>query len=184
MPSVRGWNIDPKGSIAMVDRRRHVHSVAVLLGVALLMILPGCSPATPNALDKLGSTTITIKGKPFRLWIADSADEQQRGLMFVPADQMTPLRDGTARGMIFVFDHDQVLTFWMKNTIIPLDIAYLDAQGKVVAAYTMPPFDERAGQYSSRVAARIAIEVNANTWSELGLRPGDLITIPATLLKR
>jgi len=148
------------------------------------MILPGCTPTKPNELDKLGTFRATIKGRPFELWIADSLDEQEKGLMFVTSDQMAPLPDGAQRGMIFVFDHEQSLNFWMKNTIIPLDIAYLDSKGVVVATYTMAPLDERLGQYPSRSPARMAIEVNANVWSDVGLSAGDQIEIPATLLKR
>lgn len=168
----------------MLSRFEPRLTMLTILGASLSMILPGCAPTKPNELDKLGSARMTIKGKPFELWIADAPDEQEKGLMFVTSDQMTPLPDGAERGMIFIFDYERTLNFWMKNTVIPLDIAYLDTNGVVVATYTMAPLDERLGQYSSRVPARMAIEVNANVWSAVGLAAGDRIEIPATLLKR
>jgi hypothetical protein len=71
----------------------------------------------------------------------------------------------------------------MKNTIIPLDIAYLDASGRVLAIHTMVPLDTRAGQYPSGSPGQFAIEVNANTFSDLGLVVDDRIDIPPDVLK-
>jgi uncharacterized membrane protein (UPF0127 family) len=73
--------------------------------------------------------------------------------------------------MIFAFDRAHTLNFWMKNTIIPLDIAYLDSKGVVVATHTMAPLDERSGQYSSGSPAQYAIEVNAGVWGRIGFAP-------------
>jgi len=147
---------------------------------ALSFVLHGCacSPNEPNALDALGTIDLKIKNQPFRLWIADSSDEQQRGLMFVTADQMAPLPDGTKRGMIFIFSQERPLNFWMKNTIIPLDIAYVDANGVVVATYTMAPLDTSLDRYPSVQPAKYAIEVNADVFSDVGLKAGDVIKIP------
>ncbi len=143
----------------------------------------GCGPTAPNPLDELGTVDLTIKDRAFRLWIADDYQERLRGLMFVTAEQMAPLPDGTERGMIFVFDHEQQMSFWMKNTIIPLDIAYLDSDGVVLSMYTMIPLDTRVDQYPSREPARFAIEVNAQVFSDIGLNEGDRIEIPSSLLK-
>ena len=162
---------------------------ATIIGVMLPCLIMGlygasCSPKRVEELDKLGTVGLTIKQQPFELWIADDASEQTQGLMFVPAERMSPLADRTERGMIFVFDRARALNFWMKNTIIPLDIAYLDSEGKVVATYTMAPLDERAGKYPSRSPAQYAIEVNAGVWERIGLRPGDTIEIPSAVQRR
>ena len=148
---------------------------------ALCMTMPGCAPTEPNELDKLGTVLITIKGQPFQLWIADDSEEQARGLMFVTKEQMAPLSDNTDRGMIFRFERERPLSFWMRNTIIPLDIAYLDKNGIVVSIHTMAPLDDRVGQYSSGRPAKYAIEVNADRFKSLNLKPGDRIEIPASL---
>lgn len=148
----------------------------------LLMFLPSCSSSEPNELDKLGTVGMTVKSSRLRLWIADDSGEQLSGLMFVTAEQMADLPDGTRRGMIFVFRRDQQNSFWMKNTIIPLDIAYVKADGTVVSLYTMAALDTRTGQYPPREPYRFAIEVNAGTWTKLGLKPGDRLDIPESIL--
>jgi uncharacterized membrane protein (UPF0127 family) len=160
--------------------------VVGILWSCLAMSLYGasCAPKRAEELDKLGTVRLSIQGQSFELWIADDVSEQTQGLMFVTAERMSPLPDGTERGMIFAFDHEQVLNFWMRNTIIPLDIAYLDSDGVVVAMYTMAPLDERPGQYPSGSPAQYAIEVNAGVWGRIGLRPGDAIEIPSPVQKR
>ncbi len=156
--------------------------------VAILVLVVGaaltgssCGTRQAEELDKLGTVRITIKDKPFELWIADAYAEQQQGLMHVSAERMAALPDGTQRGMIFVFDHEQQLNFWMKNTIIPLDIAYLDSAGKVVGMHTMAALDDRIGQYPSGAPALYAIEVNAGVFNTIGLHVGDVVDIPASL---
>lgn len=156
---------------------------AAVLSLAAALHVASCTPTEPNELDKLGTVKVTIKSQAFELWIADNSTERARGLMEVTAAQMAPLPDGTKRGMLFVFQYEQHLSFWMKNTIIPLDIAYLDSDGKVVTTYTMAPLDDRTGQYLSRSPARFAIEVNANVLAELGVGVGDKIEIPTAVLK-
>lgn len=149
-----------------------------------IVFLDGCAPTEPNELDKLGTVTISIKGRPVQLWVADTDDERLKGLMFITAEQMAPLADGTDRGMIFVFEHDEMNSFWMKNTIIPLDIAYVASNGTVVTMHTMAPLDDRPNQYPPTSAYRYAIELNAHRFADLGLKKGDKIEIPDTVLKR
>ena len=150
----------------------------------LLMFLPSCSSSKPNELDKLGTVDMTVKSSRLRLWIADDFSEQLSGLMFVTAEQMADLSDGTRRGMIFIFRRDQQNSFWMKNTIIPLDIAYVQADGTVDSLHTMAPLDTRSGQYPPLKPYRFAIEVNAGTWSKLDLKRGDRLDIPESILNR
>lgn len=64
--------------------------------------------------------------------------------------------------MLFLFPHEQVLSFWMKNTLIPLDIFYFDARGQIVSATTMEPCKaDPCPSYSSEGAAQFALEVAA-----------------------
>jgi len=154
-----------------------------LLYVALFHAA-GCSPTKPNELDRLAKVTMTIKGHRFDVWIADSSSERERGLMMVTQEQMAPISDGVDRGMIFVFDHDERGSFWMKDTIIPLDIAYLAADGTVVTTYTMAPLDTRYNQYAPTKPYRYVIEVNANRWNDLGVRVGDKVDIPPEIANR
>lgn len=159
--------------------------VAVFMIASFLLHGLSCTPApNPDELDRLGTLDMAIAGQKFKLWIADSHSEQANGLMFVTAERMAPLADGTERGMIFVFPRDQHLSFWMKNTIIPLDIAYLSSDGTVIKTYTMAALDDRYNQYPSGRPGRYAIEVNAGVWSRLGLKAGDRIDLPESLLKQ
>lgn len=150
----------------------------LMLGLVSSMLGASCAPSEPNVLDQLGTVNVSIKGQPFRLWIADNSSERERGLMFVTADQMAPLADGTQRGMLFKFDRELEMSFWMKNTIIPLDIVYLDADGVALSIYTMAPLDTSYNRYPSREPAQFAIEVNADVFSDLGLQPGDRVQLP------
>lgn len=159
-------------------------SLLLAAGVVLAVLKTGCTPTEPNKLDELGTVSMKVNGQSFQLWIADDHNERTRGLMFVTAEEMAALPDGTRRGMLFVFDYEQPLTFWMRNTIIPLDIAYLDDDRKIVAMYTMAALDDRAGQYPSRSPARFAVEVEADVWRELGLEVGDTLEIPPEALNR
>ena len=157
----------------------------LLLSAGMVFYTSSCAPQVqPDALDTLGTVDMTIKNARFRLWIADEYSEQQTGLMLVTAERMAPLPDGTKRGMIFVFDYEHQLSFWMRNTIIPLDIAYLDSRGTVVATHTMAPLDERHNQYPSGKPARYAIEVQAGVFTDLGIKAGEQITLPESILKR
>lgn len=164
-----------------------VRATAVLTSLlALTLGVSGasCGQSLNSDLDRLGTVDLTINAQKFRLWVADENSERERGLMKVTSGQMSRLSDGTERGMVFVFDRESVLYFWMKDTIIPLDIAYLDSQGVVTAIHTMAALDTRVGQYSSGRGARYAIEVNADTFGRLGLKAGDRVEMPDSILKR
>lgn len=144
----------------------------------------GCDRDKPNRLADRATTDMSIKGQRFRLWLADNLDDQNAGLMHVTADQMAPLPNGMERGMLFVFDRPVRASFWMKNTIIPLDIAYVATDGTVVAIYTMVPLDTRSNGYPPGDLYRFAIEVSANRLTGLGVKVGDRLQIPPTILKR
>lgn len=133
-----------------------------------------------NDLDDLAVTTVTIGDTKVQAWIAATVDHRAKGLMFVQADEMTPLDDGTERGMLFVFDKERLLSFWMKDTIIPLDIAYARTDGTIVKIHTMTPLD--LSGYSSQQPARFALEVNAGLFAAEGIREGDVIDIPEDVL--
>lgn len=91
-----------------------------------------------------------------RLEVVESVEDRARGLMYrssLPADQ----------GMLFVFEAEQPLTFWMKNTLLPLSIAYLDANLKIVDIQDMNPAPaaiREPPRYPSAKPAQFALEVN------------------------
>lgn len=78
--------------------------------------------------------------------------------------------------MLFVFDAERQLSFWMKGTLIPLDILFLDSQGVVMDVQTMTPQpgapDSELIVYTSAKPARYALEMNAGLAEALGIEPG------------
>jgi uncharacterized membrane protein (UPF0127 family) len=134
-----------------------------------------------NDLNAMETTTVTINGHRFNVWLARTWKERELGLMQVSASEMAPLPDGTERGMLFVFEYEQPLEFWMKNTIIPLDIAYIRGDGQIVKTYTMSPLDTHL--YPSMMPAMMAIEVNGGVFGRLGIAAGDTVQVPELVLK-
>ena len=119
-----------------------------------------------------GEPSVELGGKTFNVEIADTAEKQALGLMF---------RDSMAddEGMIFVFPNEAPRSFWMKNTRIPLDIMYFDKDLKMVSisADTPPCRVSRCPSYPSTGPAMYVLELNAGKASELGVGPGDKLTI-------
>ncbi|MEE9296118.1 MAG: DUF192 domain-containing protein [Phycisphaerae bacterium] len=133
-------------------------------------------------MDKLGVVTVNIKDLSVRAWVADERDEQAKGLMFVTAEELAPLGDGTERGMLFAYRRDQSLGFWMKNTVIDLDIAYIRQDGSIIQTFTMTAL--RTTPYVPRSAYRYALEVNAGVFEREGVGEGDHVEIPESVLKQ
>lgn len=106
-----------------------------------------------------------------RVEIADSPDEQARGLM-----ERTALAED--RGMLFVFPDEDVRSFWMKNTLIPLSIAYMDSEGRIVDLQDMKPLDDEEPHYVSSEPAQFALEVNKGFFEEHGVEVGDRAELP------
>ena len=129
---------------------------AVLLALALAVWTVGCS-AGGEARLKIGDHKLIVE-------VADSPGEQVVGLMnrdFLPAD----------RGMIFIFEEPKKAFFWMKNTSIPLDVAFLDSEGVILEILPLVPFEEtRVASKSDQVA--YAIETNRDWFASRGLKPG------------
>ena len=112
-------------------------------------------------------------GKKVEVWveIADGSFEQMRGLM-----HRTAL--GEDRGMLFVYQEEQVLSFWMKNTLIPLSIAYIDSKGRITDILDMKPLDDRPPHYPSSEPVKYALEVNQGFFDERGIKVGDHAELP------
>ncbi|RZV41617.1 MAG: DUF192 domain-containing protein [Acidimicrobiia bacterium] len=104
---------------------------------------------------------VELDGSPLTVAVADTNDERSRGLMGVEA--LSPLD-----GMLFVFENSTIRSFWMKDTLIPLDIAFFDEDGFLVSQTTMAvcPEDD-CPRYSSEAPARYALEAPAGSLSGL-----------------
>lgn len=145
------------------------------LGVVLALgLLTACgdkaaATAAPKTVDdyfpiKIGNQTV-------RMQLAVLPDELQRGLMF-----RTQL--GRDDGMLFVFARKQPMSFWMRNTKLPLDIGYLDGNGVLREIYPMYPLDERAVPSRAR-DLQFALEMNQGWFKERGVKPGDKLDLNA-----
>ena len=113
-----------------------------------------------------------LAGRPFTIELAITSQERQRGLSnrdSLPADA----------GMLFVFETERTLSFWMKNTLIPLDILFIDGEQRIVDIRTMQPepgtLDHQLTRYVSAEPAMYALEVNAGVVEELGLSVGMVV---------
>lgn len=147
-----------------VTRRR-------LLRAATLLAATGLPAAPAAAFARSELTIATAIGRHrFTVELAQTPAERARGLMFrerMPADH----------GMLFDFVTEQLVSFWMKNTPLPLDMLFIDAQGVVVeiVADTVP-FSEMP--ISSRRPVRAVLELNAGTAARLGIAPGARVLHP------
>lgn len=141
-----------------------------LLVPALSAVLASTSCAAASA-GPSASPSVMLHATRFSVELADSPAEQARGLMgrtHMAADH----------GMLFVFGDSEPRTFWMKNTLIPLDMLFFDADGRLVAiqANAQPCKADPCKLYASGVPARYVLELNAGTVARLGVRKGDVIT--------
>lgn len=120
--------------------------------------------------DAASIRQVSLMGHVFVLEIADTPAERALGLMH---------RESLAEnaGMLFVFSQESPLNFWMKNTLIPLDILYMDSAGVVVDIQTMYPQpgvpDSELRNYPSAAPAQHALEINAGLAESLGFEVGD-----------
>ncbi len=129
---------------------------ACLLALSLPIWTAGCS-AGDEARLKIGDHPLVVE-------VADTPGEQVVGLM--NRDSLP-----TDRGMIFIFGEPKKASFWMKNTSIPLDLAFLDSEGVILEIHPLVPFEEtRVVSQSDKVA--YAIETNRDWFSSRGLKPG------------
>jgi uncharacterized membrane protein (UPF0127 family) len=141
-----------------------------LPGVPLFAAVLACAACAAQPVTNT-APTVTLEGHAFTVEIATTPAEQEHGLM-----DRTSMPAG--HGMLFVFPDSQPRTFWMKNTLIPLDILFFDADRHLVTiqADAQPCKADPCQLYPSNESARYVLELNAGTAAKLGARKGDVIT--------
>jgi len=112
---------------------------------------------------------LTIKGKTIKVEVVRTEKEKEKGLMFRE-------RMGKDEGMLFVYQREEMLSFWMKNTRLPLSIAFIDKDGKIVDIHDMEPFSPET--HVSAYPAKYALEMNRGWFAREGIKVGDLVKIP------
>lgn len=132
-----------------------------LLLAAALWIPVAASGPLPTAEIRVGGELLQVE-------LATDATSRRRGLM-----GRTELPAGT--GMLFVYADEAPRAFWMKRTVLPLDIAYLDGDGRIVDIQTMAP--QTLTMHHSRAPARYALEVPAGWFAAHAVHPGDRVDL-------
>ncbi len=173
---------------------RNIDLAANLSMVWLGFLLLGCHPnlpatmpnsATPNPADPVLFTAnqldqpqqlplslvATINAKTVKLALAKTFEQQRLGLMF-----RTTLADD--EGMLFPFDPPRPVGFWMKNTLIPLDMLYIRSGVIQVIKANVPPCQkDPCPSYPSKVEIDQVIEIRGGLAAQLGFKVGDRVTI-------
>ena len=134
----------------------------ILLICGMLVLFVSCSPNGTYIDLRIADKTISVE-------IADSDHLRSLGLM----NRKSLGRD---KGMLFIFDEEKKLSFWMKNTHIPLSIAYISKNGEIKEIYHMQPLNENPVK-STRLVM-YALEMNRGWFEENGISVGDQIIIP------
>jgi len=115
-----------------------------------------------------GQAWVIFGADTVRAEVARTPDQREQGLMY-----RQELPDGT--GMLFVFDTEEVRSFWMENTYVPLDIAFLDVALRVVDIQQMAP--QTTDPHESAGPAMFALEVPQGWFAAHGVKVGDHATV-------
>lgn len=114
-------------------------------------------------LCKADGTELSVKAE-----IAVKPEDRNFGFM-----ERKNIPDGT--GMLFIFEYDQILSFWMKNTPTPLSIAFITKDGKIKDIFDMQPFSTASKTSTGYV--RYALEVPQGWYKKNGIKTGDVLKI-------
>lgn len=139
-------------------------AVSVVLAL-IVSFVGGCSANEPKGIVEL-----PVDEAVFYVEIADEPEERQRGLMY---------REELAEdhGMLFVFPSSETRSFWMKDTRIPLSIAYISSRGEILEIYDMEPLS--LDPVPSRYPAQYALELNQSAFERNGIAVGDVVDLDA-----
>ena len=157
--------------------RRVTGATFVVLVLALACRKPVVPPAPQNdaamrtaTVEQSGPRVVFPDGFAVHVELATNDETRSQGLMY--RDQLRP-----ATGMLFLFPQDGHYPFWMKNTLIPLDMIWIDAEKRVAhVKFDVPPCKaDPCPSYPPEVNARYVLEVAAGVAREHGLKAGDVL---------
>ncbi|MEO0963361.1 MAG: DUF192 domain-containing protein [Pseudomonadota bacterium] len=151
-----------------------MRNLAALLLAATLAVTGLAACAEPNPPSETATDSLTIETSTgvhgFTVELADTEERRRTGLMF--REDLAP-----DAGMLFDFESPRVITMWMRNTPLPLDMIFIDPMGRIVSvAENTVPYSEAI--VSSRYPASAVFEVNAGTAKRIGIRVGDRVSHP------
>jgi uncharacterized membrane protein (UPF0127 family) len=139
--------------------------------VAAFVLALAVAAGAGHAAPPLPVTTVTVETqrgpKAFTVEVAGDVDSQQRGLMY----RRTLAADA---GMLFDFHKAMMISFWMKNTVLPLDMVFIRADGTIsTVASNAEPFS--TALIPSAEPVRAVLEINGGRAHDLGIRAGDRV---------
>ncbi len=142
-------------------------SLVIILIVILLLAVIFISW---NSEDKMGVVSVSFNGVQINAEVADTSAETEKGLMYRESL-------GNKEGMLFIFEKEKETSFWMKNTLIPLDMIFLNENKEVVNIVegASPCNSSDCILYPSEVPVKYVIEVNAGFVEENGIEIGDKV---------
>lgn len=140
----------------------------IILTNLIFICLCSCSSKSKLPVKNITITKADQKQLVVKAEIASKPEERNFGFM-----ERKNIPDGT--GMMFIFERDQILSFWMKNTPHPLSIAYIDSKGKIRDIFDMTPFSEAS--IVSTVSVRYALEVPQGWYDKMGIKKGDIVSL-------
>ena len=149
--------------------RRLILGLVVCLAAACGSVTPGGAEQSQHGLPVEPLQIVTHDGRVhrFKVEIADSYATRERGLMFRKSL-------GPDAGMLFDFKTPQNVSFWMKNTLIPLDMVFIDQRGVVVnIAARATPMSETNIPSDGPVVG--VLEIRGGRAAEIGVQPGDQV---------
>lgn len=123
------------------------------------------------ALNALQKIPLKIGSHTLKVWVMDTDAKREEGMMFLKDKQVK-----ASEGMLFVFPYAAPLSFWMKNTLIPLDVAYLGADKRIINIAQMKARDETP--VLSEAPAQYALEVKKGTLERWAVQDGTLAVFP------
>jgi uncharacterized membrane protein (UPF0127 family) len=129
----------------------------------------------PQGFEQAAATVTAADGAVCKLclWLAETEDQRALGLMYV-----TDL--GGPDGMVFRYDAPTTAAFWMKNTLMPLSIAFFDQRGAYLDGFDMAPCTaDPCPNYPTPANFTDAIEVPQGMLDELGMKPGSVLAVSA-----
>jgi len=147
------------GSAARAARRR---CAGLLVGLAAVWAAPWAW-AQSGPQPKLPGVVLTAGMYRVEAEVAETMQQQMIGLM--QRRTMAP-----HEGMLFVYEDPQIHCFWMRNTLLPLSIAFLDDEGRIVNIEDMQP--QTDDSHCAAKPVRFALEMNQGWFGQRGLKPG------------
>jgi uncharacterized protein len=137
------------------------------LRVLAAVLLLQCSGALAQKAPALATATVKVAGHPLKVEVVANDEERARGLMFRE-------KLGRDDGMLFVFPEVSYHSMWMKNTLIPLSVAFIDAQGTILNIRDMEPHS--LDSHMAAGPALYAIETNVGWFAAKKVKAGDKVT--------